>query len=326
MRVRTCARCASTVFVVEQGVPAEIEWDALDPLCQHVVARDADGQPIGTGRLTPRAHDRPHGVLPEWRGRGVGEALLQALVEEARNLGWREVSLHAQVSALTSSRHGFVPYGARFDEAGIDHQSMRRRLDAGHASGGSRRPPRLAHAGRHRRRRAGSLLIYSRELDPGLLDQSEVVAPCAASPPAAARSASCCRTPRTPQRRLAPLLGLGQRLPTAFAFRAIEEPIDRDYPSAFVANDAGGCTSARWATASRASAAWTTRPGSGNCMPSSIRSGSGPARARNSGRWDCRRPGQDRLSRASRTLALKRRPGAQPPVMDWPSWPFRHKC
>ena len=42
-----------TVFVQEQQVPIEEEWDALDPLCTHVIARDAAGQPIGTGRLTP---------------------------------------------------------------------------------------------------------------------------------------------------------------------------------------------------------------------------------------------------------------------------------
>ncbi|MEO6519678.1 MAG: GNAT family N-acetyltransferase, partial [Pseudoxanthomonas sp.] len=88
-----------TVFVQEQRVPLEEEWDALDPLCRHVIARDEHGQPIGTGRLTPEHKIGRMAVLAEWRGQGVGDAMLVALLEEARNQGWPLVSLNAQVSA-----------------------------------------------------------------------------------------------------------------------------------------------------------------------------------------------------------------------------------
>src|SRR5918993_884561 len=106
-----------TVFVKEQNVPIEEEWHALD------------GTPIGTGRLTPEHKIGRMAVLPEWRGKGVGDALLLALIGEAQQRGWREVALNAQVSAVDFYlRHGFVPYGERFWEAGIEHQAMRRAL------------------------------------------------------------------------------------------------------------------------------------------------------------------------------------------------------
>ena len=59
-----------TVFVREQDVPAELERDALDPQCAHVLARALDGTPIGTGRLTPERRIGRMAVLPEWRGKG----------------------------------------------------------------------------------------------------------------------------------------------------------------------------------------------------------------------------------------------------------------
>ena len=119
-----------TVFVLEQNVPIEEEWDELDPRCHHVIARDANGQPIGTGRLTPEHKIGRMAVLKAWRNKGVGDALMVALMNQARSLGWTEVSLNAQVSAEAFyARHGFQPYGERFMEAGIEHQAMRRALE-----------------------------------------------------------------------------------------------------------------------------------------------------------------------------------------------------
>ena len=118
------------VFVAEQGVPLDLEWDDLDPACHHVIARDANNQPIGTGRLTPEHKIGRMAVLKAWRNKGVGDALMVALMNQARSLGWTEVSLNAQVSAEAFyARHGFQPYGERFMEAGIEHQAMRRTLE-----------------------------------------------------------------------------------------------------------------------------------------------------------------------------------------------------
>ena len=117
------------VFVREQGVPLELELDAQDPDCLHVLARDADGRPIGTGRLTPAHTLGRMAVLPQWRGRGVGAAMLAALTGLARERRWNAIELHAQVDAIGFYlRHGYLPIGPRYMEAGIEHQSMRRAL------------------------------------------------------------------------------------------------------------------------------------------------------------------------------------------------------
>ncbi|MBW3550524.1 MAG: GNAT family N-acetyltransferase [Proteobacteria bacterium] len=228
-----------TVFVQEQKVPIELEWDEFDPQCRHVLARDDSGRPIGTGRLTPRRTIGRMAVLPDWRGRGVGDALLLGLLDQARELGWRELSLHAQASAIGFyARHGFLPHGERFQEAGIDHQSMGIVLDA--VNPVETREAAIAAvlgviAGARR-----TLFIYSRELDPGLLDDPEVIATLRRLGTGDGEVRILLQDPASPQRALAPLIGLAQRLPSAFGFRAIEEPTDRGYPSAYVANDLGG--------------------------------------------------------------------------------------
>jgi predicted GNAT family N-acyltransferase len=227
------------VFVQEQGVPVELEWDELDPQCHHVVAFDAQGQPIGTGRLTPEHKIGRMAVLADWRGRGVGDALLLALLDKARKLGWHDVSLHAQVSAIGFyARHGFLPYGERFVEAGIDHQSMRRLLDAANPveTHEAAIAALVGVIGTARR----ELWIYSRELDPGLLDHPEVVAALRRFGTHRGVAHILLQDAITPQLAHAPLLGLAQRLPSAILFRVIEEPVDRAYASAFIANDRGG--------------------------------------------------------------------------------------
>lgn len=117
------------VFVVEQGVPAEIELDAFDPVCRHAVGRDAAGRVIATGRLLPDGHIGRMAVDAGRRGHGIGGAVLEALVLEARARGMREVVLNAQIRAVDFYlRHGFSPEGDVFVEAGIDHRTMRRAL------------------------------------------------------------------------------------------------------------------------------------------------------------------------------------------------------
>lgn len=234
-------RVRETVFVQEQQVPVEEEWDALDPLCQHVIARDASGQPIGTGRLTPERKIGRMAVLSQWRGRGVGDAMMLALLDQARQRRWPEISLHAQVSAETFyARHGFLPYGERFWEAGIEHQSMRRRL--GGAAAVELAPAAVAAVVGLVTQARRSLSVYSRELDPGLLDHPQVLEALRrfATRGRGGEVRILLQDAAAPQRNLAPLLGLAQRLPSVFAFREVADPVDRAYPSAFVANDAGG--------------------------------------------------------------------------------------
>lgn len=227
------------VFVQEQGVPLELEWDELDPQCHHVIARDAQGQPIGTGRLTPDHRIGRMAVLADWRGRGVGDALLLALIDKARELGWHDLTLHAQASAMGFyARHGFLPYGERFVEAGIEHQSMRRLLDAPNPveTHDAALAALLGVIGTARR----ELWVYSRELDPGLLDHPDVLAALRRFAINQGVAHFLLQDAVTPQSAHAPLIGLAQRLPSAFLFRVIEEPVDRAYASAFATNDQGG--------------------------------------------------------------------------------------
>ena len=116
------------VFVDEQRVPAEIELDEHDASCVHALAYK-DGKAVGTGRLLPDGHIGRMAVLQAERGKGIGKALLRALIDAARRRGNREVALSAQVHAVGFYRgEGFEPEGPVYEEAGIPHQAMRRPL------------------------------------------------------------------------------------------------------------------------------------------------------------------------------------------------------
>jgi YbgC/YbaW family acyl-CoA thioester hydrolase len=123
------AALRTRVFVNEQGIPAELEWDADDATALHAVAFNRLGQAVGTGRLlqaTPGmgriGRMAVHEVL---RGSGVGRAIVQALMDAARARGDREVMLHAQRSAQAFyASLGFSPRGEVFEEAGIPHIEM----------------------------------------------------------------------------------------------------------------------------------------------------------------------------------------------------------
>jgi predicted GNAT family N-acyltransferase len=116
------------VFVAEQRVPADIELDAMDPQCIHALAYE-NGQAIATGRLLPDGHIGRMAVLKAWRGRGVGSAILAALMDAARRRGDAKIELSAQVHAVAFYlAHGFRPVGPVYEEAGIPHQAMARAL------------------------------------------------------------------------------------------------------------------------------------------------------------------------------------------------------
>ncbi len=113
------------VFVVEQGVPVELEWDEADEVSTHAVAYDEAAQPVATGRLLPDGHIGRMAVRKSARGRGIGAQVLHALLEEAKRLGYRELGLHAQTHAVNFyAQHGFLSQGDEFMEAGIPHRMM----------------------------------------------------------------------------------------------------------------------------------------------------------------------------------------------------------
>ncbi|MFN3236199.1 MAG: GNAT family N-acetyltransferase [Pseudomonadales bacterium] len=117
------------VFIIEQSVPQEEEWDGQDEDAWHWLASDPAGKPIGTARLLPSGQIGRMAVLQEYRGLKVGRAMLEAAVEKARRLGFQNVFLNAQSHALEFyKKSGFIPEGEEFMEAGIAHFRMQQAL------------------------------------------------------------------------------------------------------------------------------------------------------------------------------------------------------
>ena len=113
------------VFIVEQNVPQDEEWDGRDEDAWHWLATDESEAPIGTCRLLPDGQIGRMAVVSEHRGAGIGAALLEAAVEKARHLGMPDVFLHAQTHALGFYEQlGFTAHGDEFMDAGIPHLHM----------------------------------------------------------------------------------------------------------------------------------------------------------------------------------------------------------
>lgn len=137
-----CFAVRKEVFVAEQGVSEDIEYDAYDAVAVHVLAVRDDGTPLGTGRLlhgeaaaAKTGGDPSVGSLGRLavarpaRGLGVGAALVRAVEDAARARGLTAVDLHAQTHALGFyERLGYTAYGPEFLDAGIPHRAMRRAL------------------------------------------------------------------------------------------------------------------------------------------------------------------------------------------------------
>ena len=123
----------TAVFVQEQGIAPEDEWDADDATALHAVLFDMNGQPLGNARLLqPSVKVAKVGrmaVLEKARGQGYGARLLHALIREAKRRGHKEVHLSAQRSAEQFyAAHGFSAVGEPFDEVGIAHIEMQLNL------------------------------------------------------------------------------------------------------------------------------------------------------------------------------------------------------
>jgi predicted GNAT family N-acyltransferase len=114
-----------SVFIDEQHVPKDLEWDGQDEDCTHFLA-SIDASPAATARLTAKGQIGRMAVLRQYRGLGIGSRLLASVIEQAKQLGHRQVFLHAQVSVIGFyQKHGFSAEGDIFIDAGIEHRSMR---------------------------------------------------------------------------------------------------------------------------------------------------------------------------------------------------------
>lgn len=116
------------VFIGEQGIDPEIEFDGQDGSAMHVLVA-VNGVYAGTGRMLDDGHIGRIAILRDYRGQGLGGRVVQALVNEAVRRGYPRVYLGAQKQAVDFyAKLGFTPYGEEFMEAGIPHLSMEKSL------------------------------------------------------------------------------------------------------------------------------------------------------------------------------------------------------
>lgn len=117
-------RIRESVFIAEQSVPPELEWDAEDAVADHFLAYEGD-YPIGTARLLPDGHIGRVSVLKDWRGLKVGDQLIRTVLETAEKRGLRQQMLSAQVHATSFyEKLGFTVVSGEFLDAGIPHVDM----------------------------------------------------------------------------------------------------------------------------------------------------------------------------------------------------------
>lgn len=130
---RDAQRVRTAVFIEEQGIPKEEEWDAADQTCLHAVAYNRLGQPVATGRLLSAGEGvgkigrmAVHRAL---RGTGLGRAIVEALTQAARQRGDHTLRLSAQRTAEGFYRRlGYVCVGDTYEDVGIPHVDMEIRL------------------------------------------------------------------------------------------------------------------------------------------------------------------------------------------------------
>ncbi len=120
------------VFIEEQDIPADLEWDEYDAISWHCLAvvenHSQAPQYIGTGRLQPNGKITRIAVLPEWRRRGVANGIVSTLLTLANQHKLPDLFLHAQTTAQgLYKKHGFIACGEEFDEGGIAHIAMHKR-------------------------------------------------------------------------------------------------------------------------------------------------------------------------------------------------------
>jgi predicted GNAT family N-acyltransferase len=113
------------VFILEQKVPSDLEWDGLDETCRHALALSHKGDAIGCGRMLANGHIGRIAVLPQWRKQKVGTAIMEALLDYARAHDYKQVDVDAQTYALPFYHSfGFVEQGKEFLDAGLPHIKM----------------------------------------------------------------------------------------------------------------------------------------------------------------------------------------------------------
>jgi len=119
------------VFIEEQQVAEELEWDKYDTECFHILLTDKKNNAIATGRMKKNGHIGRMAVLKQYRNQGIGSAILNKLTDIARRNDFSELYLHAQTSAIGFyQKHDFIICSEEFMDAGILHKTMKKDLSS----------------------------------------------------------------------------------------------------------------------------------------------------------------------------------------------------
>ena len=114
------------VFIEEQNVPESIELDGKDSNCFHVLASDKNGRPVGTTRMDGKGKIGRMAVLQNYRRRGIGRKMIQALMDYGRKNSITDFHVSSQITAIGFyKKMGFEPFGKEFLEAAIMHINMK---------------------------------------------------------------------------------------------------------------------------------------------------------------------------------------------------------
>jgi predicted GNAT family N-acyltransferase len=241
------------VFVAEHGVPEALEWDELDAVSLHLLARDGRGEAIGCARLTPQGKIGRVAVRQPWRNQGVGAALVRELVARARTQGQTQVALDAQVAAIAFyEREGFVAHGATFEDAGIMHQAMRLDLARAETTSSLTAAADTLPTGSRGDLAASRLRLLSEASHRLSIYQPRLTEDVYASTQELAEFRRIATSGRGAQIRILlhdaaaalrdshRLIALAQRLPSVMLVRTPVEDLDLAYASSYLLTDRGG--------------------------------------------------------------------------------------
>jgi predicted GNAT family N-acyltransferase len=117
------------VFIEEQRVPLYIEWDEFDQDAIHLLAIDAYDKAIGCARILKKGRVGRMAVMPDWRGKGLGLALLDEAMKICKSLGMQSVAISSQTHAIKFyEKAGFTVTSEAYIDANIWHVDMQRTI------------------------------------------------------------------------------------------------------------------------------------------------------------------------------------------------------
>lgn len=112
------------VFIQEQGVPEDLEWDQADHNCEHFIAL-VNNEPVGCARSIQQKKIGRMAVLKPYRSMGIGKQIIDHILRHASQKRYTRLELSAQCQAISFyQKCGFEAFSTPYDDAGIPHIDM----------------------------------------------------------------------------------------------------------------------------------------------------------------------------------------------------------